>query len=104
MTLSMVSGLIKPHQLSKVSITIALTGLLKRVSVLLNSKNMPEAPRVNITTYFELETEIILWTDMNENPISAPEILENLVNQASQRIKVSRNHEENYDLLDPQGV
>ena len=65
---------------------------------------MTEAPRVNITTYFELVTEIILWTDMNENPISAPEILESLVNQASQRIKVSRNHEENYDLLDPQGV
>jgi hypothetical protein len=64
---------------------------------------MPEAPRVNITTYFELVTEIILWADMNENPISAPEILENLVNQASQLIKVSRNHEENYDLLDPQG-
>ena len=63
-----------------------------------------EAPRVNITTYFELVTEIILWTDMVENPISAPEILENLLNQASQRIKVSRNHEENYDLLDPQGV
>ena len=59
---------------------------------------------MNITTYFELVTEITLWTDMNENPISAPEIFENLVNQASQRIKVSRNHEENYDLLDPQGV
>lgn len=54
--------------------------------------------------FYELVTEIILWTDMDENPISAPEILENLVNQASQRIKVSRNHEENYDLLDPQGV
>ena len=59
---------------------------------------------MNITTCFELVTEITLWTDMNENPISAPEIFENLVNQASQRIKVSRNHEENYDLLDPQGV
>lgn len=65
---------------------------------------MTEAPRVNITTYFELATEIILWTDISENLISAPEILENLVNQASQRIKVSRNHEENHDLLDPQGV
>ncbi len=65
---------------------------------------MPEAPRVNIATDFELVTEIILWTDMNENSISAPEILDNFVNRASQRIKVSRNHEENYDLLDPQGV
>jgi hypothetical protein len=44
---------------------------------------MPETPWVNITTYFELVTEIILWTDMNENPISAPEILESLVNQAA---------------------